>query len=221
MLKNFIPAEALSGQEEYYDLLREKDIVFASGNAGSGKSFLAINEAVRCLLDTRNRIRKIIVIRPYIFTRTENLGALPGSLDEKIMPFVAAIRDNLEVLMSRKVDIDEVMEKIEYLTLSTIRGRSLHNSYIIVEEAQNVPLEGDGMLTIITRMGKNSRMVIAGDLSQCDIHRNDSSFLEAVNALRNLEKVGYAEMNDIKCTHRNPIIGSVIQAFNDFRNNPI
>lgn len=217
MIKSFIPSRPLQGQEEYYQLLQEKDIVFVTGNAGSGKSFLALNQALKCLWNPKTKIEKIVVIRPYIFTNAENIGALPGTLDEKILPFVMAIRDNLECLLPHNQDIANVISKIEFLTLSTLRGRSLHNSYIIVEEAQNVPLNGDSMLTILTRIGKNSKIVIAGDLSQCDIRPEESAFLEAVNALNGLRKFGYIEMNDIKCTHRNPIVGDIIQAFMDYR----
>jgi phosphate starvation-inducible PhoH-like protein len=219
VIKNFVPARPLRGQEEYYELLQEKEIIFATGNAGSGKSFLALNEALRQLTDSRSKIQKIVVIRPYIFTGVENLGALPGTLGEKILPFVAAVRDNLSCLLSRNQDIEYVINNIEFLTLSTLRGRSLHNSFIIIEEGQNVPSQDDAMLTILTRMGKNSRLVVAGDLSQCDISYEHVALLEAANALKDLPEVGYTEMDDIRNTHRNPLVGRVIQAFNEYRQN--
>ncbi len=217
MLKKFIPAKPKRGQEEYSDALQSKQIVFVSGHAGSGKSILALNEAVKCIHDDKNPIKKICIIRPYIFTRSENIGALPGTLDEKILPFVEAIKDNLECLLPMKQDIEAVLRSLEFLTLSTLRGRSLHNRFILVEEAQNVPVEGDGMLTILTRLGQNSRIVIAGDLSQCDLDPRDSSFLEAVNALSSLEEVSYVEMNNTECIYRNPVIGRILQAFTTFR----
>ena len=215
----FNPAQPAKGQEEYYEALQNKDIVFVSGNAGSGKSFLALNQGLKLLFDNRNKIDRICIIRPYIFTHAEKLGALPGTLDEKVIPFVASIRDNLEQLLPSHKDVNFVLQKIEFLTLSALRGRSLHNRYIIVEEAQNTPTEGDGMLTILTRIGKNSKMVIAGDLSQSDLPEEDGSFLEAINALSSLKEVAYVEMNDTDCIHRNKIIGSILECFADFRKN--
>lgn len=213
----FVPPVAARGQEEYYKALQDKDIVFVSGNAGSGKSFLALAQGIKLIFDSRNKIEKICIIRPYIFTNAEKMGALPGTLDEKVAPFVASIRDSLEQLLNSPKEIEFILSKIEFLTLSTLRGRSLHNRYIIVEEAQNTPIEGDGMLTILTRIGKNSRIVIAGDLSQSDLHDNDSSFLEAANALSDLEEVAYVEMNDKTCIQRNKIIGKILEAFQQYR----
>lgn len=218
MKKPFIPLRPKPGQEQYCAALNEKDIVFVSGNAGSGKTCMAINEALRLILSDNGKIQKLCVIRPYIFAAFEKIGALPGTLEEKISPFVESIRDTLEEILSSREEIDRILRtKVEFLTLSTLRGRSLHNRFVLVEEAQNVPLEGDGMLTILTRLGKNSKMVIAGDLSQCDIHPRDSGFLEAINALKDLNEVAYVEMNDIKCIYRNKIIGKVLEAFNNFR----
>ena len=213
----FKAAKSKDGQHEYFDALRKKEILFVSGNAGSGKSFLALSEAVRHILDNKSPINQITIIRPYIFTKSENLGALPGTLSEKVLPFVESIKDNLEELLTTQKEVDALLKKIEFLTLSTLRGRSLHNRFIIVEEAQNVPLRDDGMLTILTRLGKKSRMVIAGDLDQCDIPSVDSGFLEAANALSSLRESDYIEMNDTACVHRNPSVGRIIQAFRDFR----
>lgn len=213
----FTPAKPKRGQKDYYQALQEKEITFVSGNAGSGKSFLALSEAVQHVRDNKSPIKKITIIRPYIFTKSENIGALPGSLDEKVMPFVESIRDNFEELFTTKREIDEMMRCVEFLTLSTLRGRSLHHRFIIVEEAQNVPLRDDGMLTILTRLGKKSRIVVAGDLSQCDIPSRDSGFLEAANALAPLKESQYVEMNDTTCVHRNPAVGKIIEAFQKHR----
>jgi len=222
MINIFIPATPKSGQEEYFKALQNKDIVFVSGNAGSGKSFLALSHGLKLLLDNKTQIEKICIIRPYIFTHAEKLGALPGTLDEKVTPFVASIRDSLEQLLPTQKEVDFILRtKIEFLTLSTLRGRSLHNRYILVEEAQNTPAEGDGMLTILTRLGKNSKIVIAGDLSQSDLHEDNGSFLEAINALQSLDEVAYIEMNDMNCIHRNRIIGKILKCFQDFRRRDI
>lgn len=218
----FFPPRSLPGQEEYSEALNTKEIVFVSGHAGGGKSFLALAHGLKLLLDDKNKIDKICIIRPYIFTNAEDIGALPGTLEEKIGPFVYSVRDNLEILINNRQDVDYILNnKIEFLTLSTLRGRSLHNRFIIVEEAQNVPLEGDGMLTILTRIGQNSRIVIAGDLSQCDIGSRNSAFEEAINVLSDVDEVAYVEMNDIKNIYRNKIIGKIIDAYQRNRQNTI
>jgi phosphate starvation-inducible PhoH-like protein len=217
--QRFVPARPKTGQNEYYEALRNKEIVFVSGDAGVGKTYLALNEGLRCLLERDNPIDKICIIRPYIMSKTgERIGALPGTLDEKLAPFIASILDNLEELLPSTQEVLRIFHHhIECLTLSTLRGRSLHRRFIIVEEAQNVPISGDGMLTILTRMGKQSKLVIAGDLAQCDLDYDDSGFLEAVNAISHLEEVAYVEMEGAP-THRNPLIGKIVAAFKQFRN---
>jgi phosphate starvation-inducible protein PhoH and related proteins len=215
----FMSARPKAGQSDYWEALKENQIVFVSGLAGTGKTFLAINRGLSYIYDKGSSIEKICIIRPYIMSKTgEELGALPGTLDEKVAPFIASIKDNLEECLNDRQEVERIMKtKLECLTLSTLRGRSLNNRYIIVEEAQNVPVEGDGMLTILTRLGKNSRMVVAGDPSQCDLDPDDSGFIEAANALKDLEQVKFVEMEDVKCIHRHPLIGKIIEAFNNHR----
>lgn len=215
---NFVPAKPKEGQEEYYDALQKYPVTFVMGDAGTGKSFLAINQAIKELNNKKSSINKICVIRPYIFSTSEKIGSLPGDLDEKIRPFTEAIRDNLEELIHDKRIVNEILNNhVEVFALSTLRGRSLHNAYIICEETQNISLKDDGILLILTRIGRNSKIVFTGDTSQADIYPSDMAIYEAMNALKGIDKIKFLQLSGIKQNYRNHLIGEVIGAFNNFR----
>lgn len=219
MLKNFIPPRLQPGQEEYVNSIRENDITICTGLAGTGKTFIALSEAVRMLIDSPKRggIKRIVVIRPYIPSNTgEKIGALPGSLDEKVLPYVQSIKDNLRECIHNEQDIQQIIaSKFEFTVLSMCRGRSFNNCFILVEEAQNVPLAGAAMKMILTRVGKESKMVIAGDLDQMDIPSEDSALTEAINVLSETRGVGIVEMNNIESVQRSRIVREVLKAYQE------
>ena len=217
MLKTFITPTPASGQEDYVKSIRENDITICTGLAGTGKTFLAVAEAVNMMQRSPKRggIQRVIVIRPYIPSNTgEKIGALPGTLEEKVLPYVESIKDNLRACIPNEADIHQLItQKFEFTVLSMCRGRSFNNCFVIVEEAQNVPLAGAAMKMILTRIGKSCKMVIAGDLDQCDIDSRESALVEAVNVLDGVKGVGIIEMNDVEIVQRSKIVKEVLKAY--------
>jgi len=217
----FIPAKPAPGQEEYQDSLERNLITLCIGYAGTGKSYLAIAQGLKMILNApkKDGIRRIVVIRPYIQSNTgEKLGALPGTVDEKVTPYVLGIKDNLRMMFPNEQDIDKIIrENFEFTVLSLCRGRSFNNCFVIVEEAQNVPLDGDAMKMLLTRMGKNSRLVIAGDLDQCDINPKNSALTEALNVLEGVPGIGIVSMEDIETVQRSPIVKDILRRYEAYR----
>jgi phosphate starvation-inducible protein PhoH and related proteins len=228
MAKNeirFIPPIPQPGQEQYFDSLKENTITLVTGLAGVGKTFLALAVGIEKMLNSSKRggIQRIVIIRPYIRSATgEDLGALPGDLDEKVTPYVQSIKDNLRQLFNNEQEIDYIIRnKIEFTVLSMCRGRSFHNSYIIVEEAQNVPVDGDAMLMILTRLGKESKLVIGGDLDQCDLPLENSAMVEAINALSDTPGIGVISMDNIETIQRSPMVKTILKKYKEYRGQDI
>ena len=216
MLKNFIRPKPQPGQEEYVKSIRENTITICTGLAGTGKTFLALAEAVDMVEHAAKRggIHRIVIIRPYVPSNTgEKIGFLPGSLDEKVTPYVQSIKDNLRQFGFNDQDIQQWWTKFEFTILSMCRGRSFNNCFVIVEEAQNVPLDGDAMKMILTRVGKDCKMVLAGDLDQCDINPHDSALTQALNVLEGVKGVGVVQMNDVETVQRSHIVREVLKAY--------
>jgi len=222
VLNEFIRPTPQPGQEEYVESIRENVITICTGLAGTGKTFLALGEAIDLIRKAPKRggIQRIVIIRPYIPSNTgEKIGALPGTLEEKVTPYVQSIKDNLREFHIGEQDIQQLLTKFEFTVLSMCRGRSFNNCFVIVEEAQNVPLNGDAMKMILTRVGKGTKMVIAGDLDQCDIDPRDSALTQAMNALADVPKVGIVEMDDVDTIQRSPIVRDVIKAYREYEKN--
>lgn len=219
MLKNFIPPQPQPGQEAYVRSIRDNDVTICTGLAGTGKTFLALAEAIDMMNRSPKRggIQRIVIIRPYIPSNTgEKIGALPGTLEEKVLPYVEGIKDNLRVCINNEQDIQQLITtKFEFTVLSMCRGRSFNNCFVIVEEAQNVPLNGDAMKMILTRIGKSCKMVIAGDLDQCDINPMDSALTEALNVLDGVDGVGIVEMDEVETVQRSKIVREILRAYKE------
>lgn len=223
MLKDFVRPQPQKGQEDYVKSIRDNDVTICTGLAGTGKTFLALAEAVDMIRRSPKRggIQRVVIIRPYIPSNTgEKIGALPGTLEDKVLPYVESIKDNLRVCLKNEQDIAQLIaQKFEFTVLSMCRGRSFNNCFVIVEEAQNVPLDGDAMKMILTRIGKSCKMVIAGDLDQCDIDSRDSALTEAINILDDVPGCGIVEMNDVETVQRSRIVKEVLKAYARKRSN--
>lgn len=204
--------------------MRSNQITICTGLAGTGKTFLALNEGVSLMNKSAKRggIQRIVVIRPYIPSNTgEKIGALPGSLDDKVLPYVESIKDNLRQFMNNEQEIQQLINtKFEFTILSMCRGRSFNDCFVIVEEAQNVPINGNAMKMILTRVGSNCKMVIAGDLDQCDIYSEDSALPETINILENVPNVGIVEMDDVETVQRSGVVKDILKAYDRWQNEP-
>ena len=184
-------------------------MVFSIGPAGTGKTFLAVSHAVSMFVS--GLVDKIIISRPAV-EAGEKLGFLPGDLKEKIDPYLRPIYDALDEVLSKEKVIKLIdNQKIEIAPIAYLRGRTLNNSYIILDEAQNT--SSVQMKMFLTRLGENSKMVITGDLTQIDLPlKNNSGLKDAANILKNLNDVSFVYLTD-KDVVRHPIVKKIIKAY--------
>ena len=198
-------------QKNYFHLLNSKDITFAFGPAGTGKTFLAVAKAVSSL--QQGLVKKIILSRPAV-EAGEKLGFLPGDLKDKVDPFLRPIYDALyEMMPFDQVEKKMANNTIEIAPIAFMRGRTLEDCYIILDEAQNTTKIQ--MKMFLTRLGKNSKMVVVGDNTQIDlISKNDSGLIDASNKLKNIEGIGFIEL-DQKDVIRHEVVRRIINAYED------
>ncbi len=196
-------------QAEYIRAMRDYEMVFGLGPAGTGKTFLAVAKAVSLMVD--GQIDKIILSRPAV-EAGENLGFLPGDLKEKIDPYLRPLYDALYEMMPQDV-VDKKLEtgEIEVAPLAFMRGRTLSNAMVILDEAQNTtPMQ---MKMFLTRLGENSRMVINGDLSQTDLPRGvQSGLADALDILadvKEIAKVTFTERDVV----RHGLVSRIVKAY--------
>jgi len=186
-------------QKRYFRSIRANPYTFVIGPAGSGKSFIPLFIGLQKLY--RKEIEKIIFIRPLVEVNNfyeKNLGALPGDIKSKLVGWNGGVLDNLSVLIPDQHERQRLLEsnKIEFLPLSLCRGRTFHNSVIIVEEAQNISVEGEGMKMILTRLGDNAKMIIAGDIEQQDTGHRQSALEDAMDRFWDTEHFGIIELEN-------------------------
>ena len=196
-------------QKEYVDLVRTNDVVFAVGPAGTGKTYLAVALAVRALLD--RQVKRIILTRPAI-EAGERLGFLPGTLEEKIDPYLRPLHDALhDMLATDRLDRFLTDGTIEIAPLAFMRGRTLSGSFIILDEAQNTTPEQ--MKMFLTRMGFDSKMVITGDVTQTDLPRGQRSGLrDALDLVEGIRGIGTVQFSDVDVV-RHPLVAALIRAY--------
>mgnify|MGYP000572669112 FL=1 len=201
-----------SGQKHYVDMIRKNDMVFGVGPAGTGKTYLACAMAVTALKD--KDVERIILARPAI-EAGESLGFLPGDLQEKVDPYLRPLYDALFEIMGRET-ASRYKEKgtIEVVPLAYMRGRTLDNSFIILDEAQNTTREQ--MKMFLTRMGFNSKVVITGDVTQIDLPKGKGSgLLEAEKVLKGIDGIAFCRLAEVDVV-RHPLVKEIIRAYSQY-----
>lgn len=196
-------------QIKLVQLVKENDLVFALGPAGTGKTYISVALAVQALKN--KQVKKIIVTRPAV-EAGENLGFLPGDLKEKIDPYLRPIYDALnDMLPFEKLQYYMEREIIEIAPLAYMRGRTLNNAFILLDEGQNTtPMQ---MKMFLTRMGPESKMIVTGDVSQVDLPLNQRSGLkEATRILTNVKGIGIIELNE-RDVVRHKLVRDIIEAY--------
>ena len=198
-----------ANQHKLVQQVKDNDLVFAIGPAGTGKTYISVALAVRALKN--KQVRKIIITRPAV-EAGENLGFLPGDLKEKIDPYFRPIYDALnDMIPYEKLGYYMEREIIEIAPLAYMRGRTLNNAFILLDEAQNTtPMQ---MKMFLTRMGPESKMIVTGDISQIDLPSKQSSGLkEAVRILKDVKGIGFVELNE-KDVVRHRLVRDIIEAY--------
>ena len=202
-----------AGQKAYLQSIQSHDITFGVGPAGTGKTYLAVACAVAAL--KQEKIKRIVLTRPAV-EAGEALGFLPGALEEKILPYLRPLYDALHDLLEAE-ELQKLMDRniIEIAPLAYMRGRTLGNSFVILDEAQNTTAEQ--MLMFLTRLGIGSKCVVTGDVTQIDLPRNKlSGLVEAVSALRDVQGIGMHFFTE-KDVVRHPLVQSIVLAYKDHR----
>ena len=198
-------------QFKYIETIESSTITFGIGPAGTGKTFLAVASAVKMYTD--EKIKKIVLTRPAV-EAGERLGYLPGDLSQKIDPYLVPLFDSLEYFFGNET-LQYLIEKrnIEIVPLAYMRGRTLNNACIILDEAQNATVSQIKMF--LTRLGEDSKMIITGDETQIDLHNRDFSGLKKTRkSLSNIEEISVVEFKNSDIV-RNKIVSKILEVFPD------
>ena len=207
--KNGSVSPKTEGQHRYVKMVKNNDVVFSIGPAGTGKTYLSVAFALAAL--DANEVDRIILCRPAV-EAGESLGFLPGDLKEKVDPYLAPLYDSLHTLYSESKLSQLLKNKIiEVVPLAYMRGRTLDSAYMILDEAQNAtPLQ---MKMFLTRLGVGSRSIITGDVTQVDLQNpKESGLLQASEILSGVEGIGFVRLDE-KDVVRHPLVMKIIKAY--------
>jgi phosphate starvation-inducible PhoH-like protein len=201
------------GQRNYVEAIDKHDIVFGIGPAGTGKTYLAVAMAVSAL--KKDQVTRIILTRPAV-EAGEALGFLPGELEQKIAPYLRPLYDALrDMLEPEEIERSIARQTIEVAPLAYMRGRTLNNAFVILDEAQNTTTEQ--MFMLLTRIGPHSKCVITGDVTQIDLPTNKrSGVVEALQALKNIQGISIVSLNE-RDVVRHELVRSIITAYQQHR----
>jgi phosphate starvation-inducible PhoH-like protein len=204
-------------QKKLVNSIKQNEITICSGLPGSGKTFLSCAEALK-LVKGKSRFKRIVLVKSITPLKNEDIGHLPGDLKEKMAPIMESFTDNIRKVIGRS-RMEKLIELgvIEIVPIAFARGRSIDNSIILIDEAQNISM--DNIRTLMTRIGNDSKMVIMGDVRQKDIRNKKDSSLEIVlNKFKNVEGFGTVELRNPEDVVRNPIIKVIEDIFEKIEN---
>ena len=197
------------GQKVYVDSIKSHDVVFGIGPAGTGKTFLAVTLAVTAL--KRGQVKRIVLTRPAV-EAGESLGFLPGDLKEKVDPYLRPVYDALYQILGKE-QTTRLMEReiIEIAPLAYMRGRTLEDAFVILDEAQNTTIMQ--MKMFLTRLGFNSKMIVNGDMSQIDLPRRvKSGLVDAMEKLKGIKAIDFVHFSASDVV-RHPVVADIINAY--------
>lgn len=202
------------GQATYIKLIEENDITICNGKAGTGKTLLAVGMALRLLKNRPDKYTRIVMVRPAITVKGEDLGFLPGDIEEKMKPFMMPMVDSLKYFMLNS-DVISLMEMgiIEISTIAHMRGRTFNNCIIIFDEAQNSTFSQ--MKMVVTRIGFNTKLIIEGDVSQSDLNEKDiktNGLQDVMGRFVNIDGVGTCVLGT-KDIVRSPILSRIMLTY--------
>ncbi len=201
------------GQHRYVQAVRESDVVFAIGPAGTGKTYLAVAQAIDYL--KREKVKRIILTRPAV-EAGEELGFLPGDIQAKVSPYLRPLYDAMFDMIPSS-EFEKLLEygRIEMAPLAFMRGRTLNNSFVLLDEAQNTT--STQMKMFLTRLGFNSKAIITGDITQVDLEERVSGLIAVQSVLSNIEGISfiYLDKSDVV---RHPLVARIIEAYEQHGN---
>lgn len=204
-------------QKEYLSNMQNFDLSFGVGPAGTGKTYLAVAAAVQAL--EQEKVQRLILVRPAV-EAGEKLGFLPGDLAQKVDPYIRPIYDALYEMLGFQ-QVNKLIENnvIEIAPLAYMRGRSLNESFILLDEAQNTTIEQ--MKMFLTRFGYGSKVVVTGDITQIDLPRDKTSGLKhALSVLKNIDSIGFTSF-DSKDVVRHPMVQKIVEAYEKDNKKPV
>ena len=200
-------------QRRFYKTISTKDITFGIGPAGCGKTYLSVHRALRELGDKNSKIDGIVIVKPLVEAAGEKIGFLPGDVEEKTAPFMMSFYYNMEQIIGKqRVQILKESNTIQVIPLAFMRGITLANKFVILDEAQNATPEQIKMF--VTRIGENSKYIITGDLEQSDIQKHKSGLEDAIKRFAGIHGVGLAQFKE-KDVVRHSLVRRLLKRYKD------
>ena len=200
-------------QKRFYETLSKQDITFCIGPAGCGKTYLSVHRALRELGDKNSPIDGIVIVKPLVEAAGEKLGYLPGDIEEKTLPFMMSFYYNMEQIIGKqRLEMLKLNNVIQVIPMAYMRGITLADKFVILDEAQNATPEQIKMF--VTRLGSNSKYIITGDLAQSDIKRGSSGLEDAVKRFAGVRGVGLASFKE-KDIVRHSLVRRLLKRYKD------
>ena len=199
-------------QKRFYKTISNKDITFGIGPAGCGKTYLSVHRALRELGDKQSKIDGIVIVKPLVEAAGEKIGFLPGDVEEKTAPFMMSFYYNMEQIIGKqRMEVLKESNTIQVIPLAFMRGITLANKFVILDEAQNATPEQIKMF--VTRIGEHSKYIITGDLEQSDIPKHKSGLEDAIKRFAGVHGVGLASFKE-KDVVRHSLVRRLLKRYN-------